>query len=70
MEIKLYSTHCPRCLVLEKKLDQAGIEFELVTEFDVKAMREKGFMGAPILQVGNDFMDFTKANTWINEYKG
>ena len=68
MKIILYSTHCPRCNVLEKKLTQAGISFELNTDFDVKAMREKGFMTAPILQVDDEFMDFTKANNWINNY--
>ena len=67
MNIKLYSTNCPRCQVLEKKLVQKNMEFELVTDFSPKEMREKGFMTAPILQVDDNYMDFTSANAWINE---
>ena len=30
-ECILYSTGCPKCRVLEKKLDKAGITYELIT---------------------------------------
>ena len=69
MDIKLYSTNCPKCQILEKKLQQAGKTFEIITDFDVKFLRDKGFMSAPVLQVGEDFMNFTTANTWINGNK-
>ena len=36
--VVLYTTNCPRCIVLEKKLKQKGIEFEARTDFDVKEM--------------------------------
>ena len=68
MIVKLYSTGCPRCNVLEKKLTQAGIGFELIKNFSIDEMREKGFMSAPILQVDDDFMDFSKANAWLKTY--
>ena len=41
--VVLYTTNCPRCIVLEKKLKQKGIEFEARTNFDVKEMIKKGF---------------------------
>ena len=64
MGIVLYSTKCPKCLVLEKKLQQKGIAFEEVN--DVKAMRDKGFLSAPMMEVDGEIMDFAKANDWIN----
>jgi len=67
MNVKLYSTHCPRCNVLEKKLQQKGVKFELVLEFDSDDMQKKGFDSAPILQVDDEYMDFVKANNWVNE---
>lgn len=64
MGIVLYSTKCPKCVVLEKKLQQKEIAFEEVN--DVKVMREKGFLSAPMLEVDGEIMDFAKANDWIN----
>ena len=64
MNIKLYSTHCPKCIVLEKKLNQKNISFEEINDIDV--MAEKGFMQAPMLEVDGEVMDFKQANDWIN----
>ena len=67
MIVKLYSTHCPRCIVLAKKLEQKGIEFELIEDFNIKDLIDKGFRSAPVLLVDNEYMDFSKANDWIKE---
>lgn len=64
MKIVLYSTFCPRCNVLEKKLKQKNISYEEVN--DVGIMEEKGFTSVPILEVDGVSMDFKKANDWIN----
>jgi glutaredoxin-related protein len=64
MNVILYSTHCPRCVVLEEKLEDADINFELIEDQDI--MQEKGFMSAPMLEVDGQVMDFAKANKWIN----
>ena len=62
--ITLYTTHCPRCVVLEKKLNAKGIKFEICEDQDL--MVEKGFMSAPMLEVDDEVLDFTKAVAWIN----
>ena len=64
MEITLYSTHCPRCNVLEKKLQQKNIVYEEIN--DVEIMKEKGYLTVPILEVDGKSMDFKAANDWIN----
>ena len=63
--VVLYSTGCPQCNVLKTKLDNKGIEYELVTDEDV--MIAKGFMAAPILEVDGEMMPFKQANDWINQ---
>lgn len=63
--IVLYSTGCPRCEVLKKKLTNANISF--VTESDTNVMIEKGFTDVPILDVNGECMNFVEANNWINE---
>ena len=62
--IVLYSTNCPKCNVLMKKLQQSGIDFDLVEDADV--MIQKGFMSAPILEVDGNAMDFMSAINWVN----
>lgn len=65
MKVVLYSTKCPKCLIVEKKLKDKGIEFEEVT--NINAMLEKGFMVAPMLEVDGEVMDYTKAINWVME---
>ena len=64
MTVTLYSTHCPNCIVLEKKLKQKNIEFLEVN--DIKIMEEKGFMSAPMLEVDGVVMSYRTAIQWIN----
>ena len=45
MSVVLYSTHCPRCNVLEKKLQQKNISYEEVNDVDI--MEEKGYLSVP-----------------------
>ena len=68
-KIILYTIHCSKCNVVQKKLEQKGIQFETVTDLEsVKAIGLKaGITSAPILQVGDNFFDFSKAVKWIGE---
>lgn len=68
MDITLYSTHCPKCMVLEKKLQMAGIDYKLVEDADL--MIEKGFASAPILEVDGEPMVFMDAVNWVNGRNG
>lgn len=63
--ITLYSTHCPRCRVLETKLTQKNIEFNVVT--DVNKMELLGIQSVPVLEVDGKLLNFTDAVTWVNK---
>ncbi len=69
MEVVLYSTNCPKCQVLEKKLAQKLNDFTIITDKDevVKVGKEHKIMSAPILKVGNAYFSFTDANNWLND---
>lgn len=60
----LYSTHCPKCNVLEKKLKQKNISYEEVN--DIEIMEEKGYLTIPVLEVDGKSMDFKEAIDWTN----
>ena len=63
MNVTLYSTHCPKCIVLEKKLKEKNIQFNIVSDED--AIIKKGFMTVPILEVNDNIMNFQEAMRWI-----
>lgn len=65
--IKLYSTHCPKCKIIEKKLSDAGIDYEEIN--DTELMLSLGIKDVPVLEIDGDLMDFKTANQWINKYK-
>ena len=62
---KLYTTHCPQCEVLCKKLALAGIQFEVCEDMDV--VIQLCFKSAPILEADGKFMNFKQAIDWIKE---
>jgi glutaredoxin len=64
MNIILYSTHCPKCYILEKKLKEKNIAYTEVNDVDV--MTKKGFATVPMLEVDGTVMDFKEANDWVN----
>jgi glutaredoxin len=65
LNVVLYSTHCPKCKILETKLKQKNIPYEEVNDVDV--MLSKGFSTAPMLEVDNVVYGFKDAADWIKE---
>ena len=67
MEITLYTTDCPKCKILEKKLDAKNITYKKVTNIEEIIMT--GFLSSPILKVDDKFMPFTESIYWVNGEK-
>ena len=63
-KIILYTTHCPICNVLEKKLQQKEVDYDEVN--DTSIMEQKGYLSVPVLEVDGKSMDFKEAVDWIN----
>lgn len=59
----MYSTGCPRCNVLKKKLDAKGIEYIVNNNED--DMKTLGIVTVPCLEVDGTLMDFKMAVDWI-----
>ena len=66
MKVILYSTGCPKCEVLEKKLNNAGITYDKCNDIDV--MTKLGIQRVPVLSVDEKLYEFSEANIWINSY--
>ena len=65
MSIVLYTTNCPKCKILKKKLDEKNVEYDICEDVDL--MVEKGFVSAPMLEVDSNIMDFKTAVDFVNE---
>lgn len=63
--IKLLTTHCPRCTVLQKKLNSKNIDYVEIT--DIEEIQSYGVDTVPILIVDEEIMDFSAAVQWINK---
>ena len=65
--ITLFTTHCPQCNVLEKKLREKNIDFKLVdNEEEVeKVAIENKIWTTPLLKVDDKVMNFSDAISWL-----
>lgn len=63
--VTLYTIDCPKCKILEKKLDNAGIEY--ATCKDKAVIKAKGMDLMPVLEVDDKRMGFKEAVNWVNE---
>ena len=64
MDVILYSTDCPKCKVIKKKLDNANINYCIINDID--KMTELGINEVPVVSVNGEMMNFVDANKWIN----
>lgn len=69
MELKiiLYSTNCPRCKVIEKRLKDSGYEFETVT--DMQEMVKLGLTYSPSVNIDGRFYNFNEMIVWFGEQR-
>lgn len=67
--IRLYSTHCPKCRVVEKKLEQAGIQYELIDAKENQEVLDElmalGVRQMPVLKVNDKLLGFSEIIKWI-----
>ena len=63
----MYSTGCPKCEVLKRKLIELGCGFQLCT--DIQEMIRLGINEVPMLKVDDVMMNFSEALKWIEEQK-
>ena len=54
--ITFYTTHCPKCSVLETKLKQKNIQ----------EMLSLGIKSAPVLVIDGEKYNFAEAVKWVN----
>lgn len=64
-KIIFYTTHCPKCEVLKRKLIDSNVEFEEFT--DKKEMIKMKMMSSPMLSVNDTLLTFSEAIEWLKQ---
>lgn len=64
MNIIFYTTDCPKCKVLKKKLENKNIKYILVD--DQYKMKEQGITSVPALQIDGKIMFFEESVKYVN----
>lgn len=64
----LYSSNCPKCIVLKKKLEEAKIDFETIEDEEIFNKKNIRFM--PAFEYDNQIVDFNSAIKYIKTQKG
>lgn len=65
--IVLYSNGCPKCKILEKKLNEKNIKFEICEDITQMPSKIIASNKIPWLEVDYELMDFSQANEYINQ---
>jgi predicted DsbA family dithiol-disulfide isomerase len=60
----LYTTGCPKCRILEKKLNDKQIKFDVCN--DTEKMREIGITSVPTLSVDDNKLNYYDAVKHLN----
>lgn len=63
--VRLYTIDCPKCKILEMKLKQKNVKYEICK--DKSVILSRGFDLMPVLDVDGQVMNFGEAVRWINE---
>ena len=65
MEVLFYTTHCPQCKVLAKKLEQKKINYTEIE--DIATMQSLGLTAVPALSIdGGELLNFRESVKWID----
>ena len=70
MNIVLYSNDCPKCKILEKKLNEKGIKYEICRDVGLMPNKIIEANTVPWLKVNDELLNFGQAVKYINQIRG
>jgi hypothetical protein len=73
MKITLYTTHCPKCKVIEEKIKNSDLEYTVCEDMDKFMKKYPGVDTMPQLEVTmpngtTELLGFAKANSFVNDH--
>lgn len=66
-KITLYSTGCPMCKMVEEKLKNKEIPFEINS--NIEEMQQKGIVNVPVAEIDGTLMKTKEILNWMETVK-
>ena len=67
MKVKLYTTHCPKCKILEERLNEKNVKFEITD--DMAELQKMNFKSVPNLEIDGKIYNYLEAIKYLNKVK-
>lgn len=62
--IILYSTGCPKCEILKKKMGEKNISYTEINDIDI--MNEKNITFVPMLEIEGKLLNYRESVSFVN----
>lgn len=67
MKVKLYTTHCPKCKILEERLNEKKIKYEIVD--NIEELQKMNFKSVPNLEIDGKIYNYLESIKYLNKLK-
>lgn len=67
MKVKLYTTHCPKCKILEERLNEKKIKYEIID--NIEELQKMNFKSVPNLEIDGKIYNYLDSIKYLNKVR-
>ena len=67
MKVKLYTTHCPKCKILEERLNEKKVKYEVID--NIEEHQKMNFKSVPNLEIDGKIYNYLDSIRYLNKMK-
>ena len=67
MKVKLYTTHCPKCKILEERLNAKKVKYEVID--NIEELQKMNFKSVPNLEIDGKIYNYLDSIRYLNKMK-
>ena len=67
MKVKLYTTHCPKCKILEERLNEKKVKYEV--NDNIEELQKMNFKSVPNLEIDGKIYNYLDSIRYLNKMK-
>lgn len=67
MKVKLYTTHCPKCKILEERLNEKKVKYEVID--NIEELQKMNFKSVPNLEIDGKIYNYLDSIRYLNKMK-
>ena len=67
MKVKLYTTHCPKCKILEERLNEKKVKYEVID--NIEELQKMNFKSDPNLEIDGKIYKYLDSIRYLNKMK-